>query len=109
MQNITREAMSSALVSGAVDVDICNFFPACASLLYPDAELLAVRKYIKNAPLWRRAAASYYDIPTVKAKEVPLCALYGYLTPMGKIAESPHTLPFVDWLAQDMEKVRGKI
>ena len=93
MQNITREAMSSALVSGAVDVDICNFFPACASLLYPDAELLAVRKYIKNAPLWRRAVAGYYDIPIVQAKAVLLCALYGYLTPRDEITESPHTPP----------------
>ena len=64
---------------------------------------------LKNAPLWRRASASYYDIPIAKAKEVLLCALYGYLTPRGKIAESPHTLPFVDWLAQDVGKVRDKI
>ena len=65
MQAVTREARSAAIVAGAVEVDICNCYPACARLLYPDSELPAVQKYVKNAPHWRRAVDSYYDISTV--------------------------------------------
>ena len=72
---ITRDDMSSALVDRAVAVDISNCFTACARLLYPDSEHPAVRRYIKHAPLRRRAVASYYDIPLAKAVGFLICAL----------------------------------
>ena len=109
MHPITRGARSAALVARAAEVDISNCFPARDRLLYPDSEPPPTRRYIKNAPIWRRAVASYYDIPLDKAKEVLLCALYGYHAPRNEIADPPHAPPFVDWPSEDMGAVRNKI
>ena len=109
MQTVTREAREAACMEGYLELDITNCFPSCILLLYPEKDIREVRKYVENTPLWRRAVADYYDINIADAKEVLMCAMYGFPTPRNSISPSPHTLPFVEWLAEDVSGLRGEI
>ena len=105
----TKEAREAACMTGCLDIDITNCFPNCVLLLYPDRDLGAVKKYVGNTHLWRRAVSVYYNISVDQAKEVLMCALYGFPAPRNSISESPHTLPFVEWLSGDVASVRHEI
>ena len=109
MQKVTREEREASCMEGYLELDIANCPPSCILLLYPEKDIRAVRKYVEGAPLWRRAVADYYDINIAEAKEVLMCAMYGFPTPRNFMSPSPHTLPFVEWLAEDFKGARGKI
>ena len=110
MQKVTREVRTVACLEGYVDIDITNCFPnSPPPLLYAARDLGAARKYAPNTPLWRRAVAEYYDIIIGEAKDVLMCALYGFHTPRNSISPPPHTLPFVEWLPDAVRGVRKEI
>ena len=109
LQNLTREARSAAIRRGYLEVDISNCFPPCVLLLYPDMDIPSVRKYNKYKSLWRNAVSLYYEIPAQSAKEVLMCAMYGYPSPRNEISESRDSLPFAERIACDVERVRTAI
>ena len=106
MQTLTKEARAAACANGSLEVDISNCFPNCALQLYPDKDLRALRKYAANTQTWRMAVAEYYEVSIAQAKEVLTCALYGLTAPRGEISKPPHTIPLVEWLAEDAASVR---
>ena len=109
LQTLTKEAREAACAAGRLDIDITNCFPNCVTPLYPDRDLGAVQKYVGNTHLWRRAVSEYYNISADPAKELLMCALYGFPTPRNSISESPHVLPFAEWLSEDVGALRQEI
>ena len=109
LQTLTKEAREAACTAGCLEIDITNCFPNCVALLFPDRDLGAVQKYVRNTHLWRRAVREYYNISADQAKELLMCALYGFPTPRNSISESAHALPFVEWLSEDVWELRQEI
>ena len=108
-QTITREERAAACMEGYLELDITNCFPCCILHLYPDRDIRAVRKYVAYTCFWRRAVADYYDINMDEAKGVLMCATYGFPTPRNIISPSPHTMPFVEWITEDVRVAREEI
>ena len=48
----------------------------------------------------------YYEIPTQSAKEVLICAMYGYTSPRNEISEPRDSVTFAGRLAFDVKRVR---
>ena len=109
MQTITRYARAAACLDGYLDIDITNCLPNCILLLYRDSDHGAVRESVGNTLLWRRAVAEYYDISIEEAKEVLMCALYGFPAPRNIISPSPHTMHFVERLSEGASGIRDDI
>ena len=109
LQNSTREARSEAFRIDYVEVDISNCFPSCVLLLYPDMDIPSVRKYNKYTSLLRKSVSMCYEIPTRSAKAVLMCAMYRYPAPRQEISDPRYSVPCVEWIAFDVERVRVAI
>ena len=69
-------------------------------------DIPAVRKYKKYTSLWANSVSMCYKIPNHFAKDVLMCAMYGYPSPRNGISESRNSVPFAERIAFDVERVR---
>ena len=69
-------------------------------------DIPSVRKYNKYTSLRTKSVPMYYEIPTHSAKEVLMCAMYGYPAPRNEISEPRDSVPIAEWLAYDVGRVR---
>ena len=72
-------------------------------------ELPAVRKYTAYNESWGEAVSQNYGVSAEASGEILTCALYGYTCTWSEISGPNRVIPFVERLADDVDKIRRAI